>query len=48
MLNLEEDKTALKAFAAYTYDDLIRTNSEETIDHLNWGKVRMTPSHFCL
>ena len=35
MLNLEDNKTALKGFAANTYDDLIRTNSEETIDHLN-------------
>ena len=35
MLNLEEDKTALKALVADTYDDLIRTNSEEATDHLN-------------
>ena len=35
MLNLEEDKTALKALATNTYNDLIRTNSDETIDHLN-------------
>ena len=33
MLNLEEDKTALKILAADTYDDLIRANSEETIDN---------------
>ena len=35
MFNLEEDKTALKDFATNTYDDLIRTNSDDTIDHLN-------------
>ena len=35
MLNLEEDKTALKVLAADTYEDLVRANSEETIDHLN-------------
>ena len=35
MLNLEEDKTALKVLAANTYDDLIRTKSDESIDHLN-------------
>ena len=35
MFSLEEDKTALKVLAADTYEDLIRANSEETIDHLN-------------
>ena len=35
MLNLEEDKTALKVLAANTYDDLIRTISDETVYHLN-------------
>ena len=35
MLNLEEDKRALKVLAADTYLDLIRANSEEAIDHLN-------------
>ena len=34
MFNLE-DKTALKVLVAKTYDDLIMTNSDETIDHLN-------------
>ena len=48
MLNLEEDKTALKVLVADTYDDLIRTSSEEAIDHLNWTKVRMTPLPFYL
>ena len=48
MFDLEKDQTALTALATDTYDDLIRTNSEEAIDHLNWGKVRMTPPHFCL
>ena len=48
MLNLEEDKTALKVLVADTNDDLIRTNSEEAIDHLNLEMVRMTPPHFCL
>ena len=31
MFNLEEDKTELKVFAADTYENLIRENSEETI-----------------
>ena len=35
MLNLEEDKTALKALAANPYENLIRANSEDTTDHLN-------------
>ena len=35
MLNLEEDKTALKVLAADTYVDLIKANSEKTIYHLN-------------
>ena len=35
ILNLEEDKTALKVLVADTYENLTRANSEETIDHLN-------------
>ena len=35
MLNLEEDRAALKVLATDTYDDLILTNSKEAIDHLN-------------
>ena len=35
MLNLQEDKTALKVLVANAYDDHFRTNSDETIDHLN-------------
>ena len=35
MFNLEEDKTALNVPAANTYNDLNRTKSDETIDHLN-------------
>ena len=35
MFNLDEDKTALKVLVADTYDDLIMTNSDKTIDHLN-------------
>ena len=35
MLNLEEDETALKVLVTDTYEDLIRTNSEEAIDHLS-------------
>ena len=35
MFNLEEDKTALKVLVVETYDDLIRTNSDEAIDNLN-------------
>ena len=34
-LNLEEDKTAIKVLAVDTYDDLIRANSGEIIDHLS-------------
>ena len=33
MLILQQDKTALKFLVADTYKDLIRENSEETIDH---------------
>ena len=32
MLNLEEDKTAIKVLAAATYEDLISANLVETID----------------
>ena len=35
MFNLEGGKTALKVPTAHNYDDLIRTNSDEAIDHLN-------------
>ena len=35
MFNLEEDRTALKVLVADTYDDLIRTNSDNTLDHLH-------------
>ena len=35
MLNLEEDKTALKVLVEDIYEDLIRATSEETTDHLN-------------
>ena len=35
MFNLDKDKTALKVLVADTYDDLIRINSYDTIDHLN-------------
>ena len=34
MLNLEQDKTALKVLVADTSKNLIRTNSGETIDQL--------------
>ena len=34
MINLEEDKTALKVLVADTYENLIRANTEETIYHL--------------
>ena len=33
MLNLEEDKTALKVLMADAYERCIRANSEEAIDH---------------
>ena len=35
MLNLEKGKTALKVLMADTYENPIRTNSAETIDHLS-------------
>ena len=35
MLNLEVDKMALKVFVTDNYKNLIRANSEETVDHLN-------------
>ena len=35
MLNLEEHKTALMVLVTDTYEDPIKANSEETIDHLN-------------
>ena len=35
MYNLDKDQTALKGLVADTYDSLIRTNSDDTIDHLN-------------
>ena len=36
MYNLDEDQTALKVLAADTHDNLIRTNSDDTIvNHLN-------------
>ena len=35
MLNLEEVKTALKVLVADTYEDPIRTYSEENVDHFN-------------
>ena len=35
MFNLDDDKTALKVLVADTNDDLIRTNSDDAIDHLN-------------
>ena len=33
--NLDEDKMALKVLTADTYDDHIRTNSDNAIEHLN-------------
>ena len=35
MPNIEEDKTSLKVPVADTYKNLIRANTEETIDHSN-------------
>ena len=35
MFNLVEDKTSLKVLVTDTYENIIRTNSEETIDYLN-------------
>ena len=37
MYNLDKDQTALKVLAADTYDNLVRTNSNDTIvDHLKF------------
>ena len=35
MHNLKREKTALEVLATDTYENLIRENSEENIDHLN-------------
>ena len=35
MYNLGEDQTALKVLVADTNHNLIRTNSDDAIDHLN-------------
>ena len=35
MFNLDEDKTALKVLMVDTYDNLIRTNSDDAVDHSN-------------
>ena len=35
MYNLDKNHTALKVLAADTYDNLIRTNPDDGIDHLN-------------
>ena len=35
MYNLDEDKTVLKVLVADTYNNVIRTNSDDAIDHLN-------------
>ena len=35
MFNLDKDKIALKVLVAGSYDNLIRTNSDDAIDHLN-------------
>ena len=33
--NLDENQAALQVLVSDTYDDLIRTNSDSAIDHLN-------------
>ena len=48
MFNLDTDNKALMVLAADTYDDLIRTNSDDAMDYLNLQRVRMTSPHFCL
>ena len=35
MYNLDINQTALKLLVADTYNNLIRTNSDDAIDHLN-------------
>ena len=47
MFNLDEDQTALKVFSSDTYNNLIKTNSDDIIvDHLNLKKLGMLPPHF--
>ena len=46
MFNLDKDKVALKVLVEYTYDDHIRTNSDDALDHLDLQRVRMTLPHF--
>ena len=46
ILDSEEHKTTLKVLAPDTYEGLISTHSEETINHLNSWRVRMKPPHF--
>ena len=48
MYNLDENQTAFKVLVADMYDDLIRANSDDAIDHLNLQRVRMAPPHICL
>ena len=50
MLNMDEDKTALKALVTDTYDslDCVGSLQEITQEHLNLWKVRMVSPHFCL
>ena len=35
MYSLDKDKIALKVLIANTYDNLIRTNSDDAMEHLN-------------
>ena len=49
MYNLDEEQTALKVLETDTYENLIRTNSDDAIvGHSNFWKVRMASPHFCL
>ena len=44
MLNLEEDQKAFKVLAADIYDDLIRANPKEVIDHFKLNKHKNDPT----
>ena len=48
LYNLDESETTLQILVPDTYEDLIRTCSDEAIDHLHLLEVGMAPPHFCL
>ena len=48
MYSLDKGKTALRVLVADTYNNLIRTKSDDAVEHLNLKRVKMAPAHFCL